>query len=370
MQRIRTDAETTRLEAEDLYKSFGATTAVDGVGFEVRDGEILALLGPSGCGKTTTLRLVAGFERADAGQIRIAGTRVEGADAHVAPEKRRVGLVFQDYALFPHLDVAGNVGFGLDRSRRRNGRVGEMLELVGLEGLGSRYPRELSGGQQQRVALARALAPEPDVLLLDEPFSNLDQTMRQRVRADVETILRDAGVTAIFVTHSQDEALSMADTVCVMRDGQIVQSAAPEELYLHPATPFVAEFIADATIVSGIRTDFGVDCRFASLAYDGPIPEGESVWVAIRPESVRLERDDKGGWIIQDREYYGHDEVVTLVQLEGSGSALRCRLDAGHILANGATVEPHIKITTGDVFAANGDRQRRIGESLATSDKH
>ena len=219
-----------------IHKSFRQVTAVDGATFSVEEGSVLALLGPSGSGKTTTLRLIAGFESPDAGTVEIAGTVVAGDGRFVPAERRRVGMVFQDYALFPHLSVRGNVAYGLPRGPERDRRVDEVLELVGLTATGERMPNQLSGGQQQRVALARALAPNPSVILLDEPFSNLDPALRGRVRDEVKRILREAGSTAIFVTHDQEEAFALADSVGVMLAGQIVQMGSPEAVYADPAT--------------------------------------------------------------------------------------------------------------------------------------
>ena len=214
------------LRCDGLSKAFGDAAAVDDASFHVTAGTVLALLGPSGCGKTTTLRLIAGLDRPDAGTIVLGGSEVQGPDVSVPPERRRVGLVFQDYALFPHLDVRANVGFGLSRRNGRAARVAETLELVGLSALASRMPHELSGGQQQRVALARALAPNPRVVLLDEPFSNLDAALRNDLRNDVRRVLRESGTTAVFVTHDQEEALSLADQVAVMIDGRVLQVGA------------------------------------------------------------------------------------------------------------------------------------------------
>lgn len=349
-----TTAAELRLRLEGVTKRFVDEVAVASLDLEVASGEIVALLGPSGCGKTTTLRLVAGFERADAGTVTIDGTVVEGGGVHVPPEKRRVGVVFQDYALFPHLDVAGNVAFGLPRTQRRsrdgNGRVGELLDLVGLAGTAERRPHELSGGQQQRVALARALAPDPALVMLDEPFSNLDAALRQRMRAEVETILRGAGATAIFVTHSQEEALSMADRVAVMSDGALEQVAAPEDLYRRPATPFVAEFIADATVVEG-EVDTGgmltTPAGRTQIATTASPPAGR-VQVALRPESVVLTPTTGGAARVCDREYYGHDEVVT-VELS-DGTRIRSRRDADHILALGDHVDVALAVDLADVY--------------------
>ena len=241
------------VSVRDARKEFNRLAAVRNVSFELQQGQLMALLGPSGCGKTTTLRLIAGFERLDDGEIEIGGRIVAGKGLHLPPEKRRIGMVFQEYALFPHLSVDQNVRFGLhsypDDPQRR---VAAVLELVGLSGFGPRMPHELSGGQQQRVALACALAPQPELVLLDEPFSNLDAGLRVRVRAEVRSILRQANATAIFVTHDQEEALSLVDTVAVMIDGTIRQAARPQALYRQPADRDVAAFLGDANFLPGI----------------------------------------------------------------------------------------------------------------------
>jgi iron(III) transport system ATP-binding protein len=315
------------IETSGLHKAFGAVRAVDGADLQVQAGTTAALLGPSGCGKTTMLRLLAGFERPDAGSVTVGGRLVAGPGTFMAPELRRVGMVFQDYALFPHLDVGGNVGYGLPRARRRNGRVGEMLELVGLEGLESRRPHELSGGQQQRVAIARALAGEPDVVLLDEPFSNLDASLRAQVRGEVRAILRQAGVTALFVTHDQEEALSLADVVAVMRAGRIEQVGTPDEVYERPATRWVAEFLGEADVFAARTGEGFVECELGRF----PVEAGFAgpAEVVVRPESISLSlRPDAGGRPshharVVRREFFGHDQLV-VVELE-SGLRLRSR---------------------------------------------
>jgi iron(III) transport system ATP-binding protein len=262
--------------------------AVDAVSLSVARGEILALLGPSGSGKSTLLRLIAGFELPDAGSVAINGRVVAEPGVAVPPERRGVGIVFQDYALFPHLTVEGNVAFGLhalDRRRRRE-RVRSFLELVGLPALARRYPHELSGGQQQLVALARALAPAPAVLLLDEPFSNLDADLRGQMREDVEKILRETETTVIFVTHGQDEAFGIADRVGVLGHGRLEQLDTPETIYHRPATPFVAEFVGDARFVPGVVRAGDVVTDVGTFALDGDAPAGAEVDVMIRPDDV------------------------------------------------------------------------------------
>ena len=299
--------------------------AVKDLDLEVRRGGILALLGPSGCGKTTTLRLIAGFEAPDSGTVEVGGRTVAGPQANVPPEKRRVGMVFQDYALFPHLSVEQNVAYGLPSGKKRKGRVEEVLALTHLEGLGDRMPHELSGGQQQRVALARALAPEPAVVLLDEPFSNLDASLRVRVRSEMREILRDAGATAVFVTHDQEEALSLADEVAVMMRGTVVQSAPPETLYHCPATREVASFVGEANFLPGTAQNDQVSCALGDIPIVGS-GEGE-VDVMLRPEALVLRGLPNGQATVEDREFYGHDQLLKL-RLD-SGRTLRARLVGG-----------------------------------------
>lgn len=240
------------LELDGIAKRYRGQAVVDGVSLQVRPGEMVCLLGPSGCGKTTTLRIVAGFEELDAGTVRLAGTDV----SRLPPERRDIGFMFQSYALFPHMTVAANVGFGL-RMRgvarsRRTAAVEEALALVRLDGLADRLPRQLSGGQQQRVALARAIAFRPRLLLLDEPLSNLDAGLRETLRDEIRRVQKDTGVTALFVTHDQSEALAIADRVAVMRGGKVVQFDTPAAVYTRPADPFVAGFIGQANLLPGV----------------------------------------------------------------------------------------------------------------------
>jgi iron(III) transport system ATP-binding protein len=291
----RTTTDGTVLELSNVVKRFAGETAVDGVDLTVREGELLTLLGPSGCGKTTTLRTIAGLEAPTEGTVRVGGEIVAGERKTVPPEERDVGMVFQEFALFPHLSVAENVAFGLDDrdSDAAQQRVADLLDLVGLDGYGDRSPTDLSGGQRQRVALARSLAPEPDVLLLDEPFSNLDVALRVEMREEVTRILDEADVTAVSVTHDQEEALSISDRVAVMSDGHIEQVGSPASLFEHPESRFVASFLGQASFVPGKITRESVDTTIGSYGRDllqGVTDEyvGAEVDVLVRPDDLRL----------------------------------------------------------------------------------
>ena len=290
-----------------------------------RQGELVALLGPSGSGKTTLLRIIAGFETPDAGTVAIGGRLVAGDGVWEEPERRRIGMVFQDGALFPHLTVAGNVGFG----DAGPGRVDECLALVGLTDRSGSYPHELSGGERQRVALARALAPEPDVVLLDEPFASLDAGLRATLREEVAAILRKAGASALFVTHDQQEALSLADVVVVMRDGHVEQTGTPEDVYGAPTSRWIAEFLGDAKVLPGTAANGVVECELGSFPTERAFVG--AVDVVVRPELLSISAangsDGAGGAGVParvvDRSYFGHDQVVEL-QLR-SGEHVRSR---------------------------------------------
>ena len=306
------------LDLDHVTKGFARDRppATDRLSFTLESGRILALLGPSGCGKTTTLRLIAGFETPDEGRIAIAGQTVADAarGIHVAPEVRGVGVVFQDYALFPHLTVGQNVGFGLERASRsdRRARVAQILGLVGLTEFIERYPHELSGGQQQRVAVARALAPAPALILLDEPFSNLDTDLRSQMRDEIEKILRATGTTAIFVTHDQEEAFTIADQVGVLDHGRLEQLGSPETIYHNPSTPFVAEFVGAADFLPGVVTAEGVATEVGLFGgVDGHAP-GQRVRVMIRPDDVTFVPDETGDAVIVRRYFRGSETLYCL----------------------------------------------------------
>ncbi len=303
-----------------LYKSFGTTVVLTGIDLTVPSGSLAAVLGPSGCGKTTLLRIVAGFERADGGRVELAGCTVSGPSVDVAPERRRIGIVPQEGALFPHLSVGRNVGYGLSRgTRRSSGRVAEVLDLVGLRGYAERMPHELSGGQQQRVAVARALAPRPSLILLDEPFSALDTGLRAEVRADVCAALRADGATAVLVTHDQEEAMSTADLVAVMRAGRMVQAASPRALYLGPADLGVASFVGDTVLLEGTLSGGRALTALGSLAVRDPVPAGGAVRVVLRPEQLVLSANGDGVPArVREQVFFGHDALVHLELGDGA----------------------------------------------------
>jgi len=332
---------------ESTHGSGPPVGAVNNATLDIPAGSILALLGPSGCGKTSLLRAIAGLERPKHGTISIGGRCVSSAQTWVQPERRSVGMVFQDGALFPHLTVAENVAFGLRRSslamnrRKRSERVGEMLELVDLADLGDRYPGTLSGGQQQRVALARSLAPQPSVLLLDEPFSALDAALRIQVRAEVARIVRDVSVTTIFVTHDQDEAFVLGDRVAVLRNGYIEQVGTPDELYRHPSTRWVAGFVGEANLVRGQLDTSSGDTGLANTLL-GPVPIATPIAagsdgdldILVRPEQVDLRPGDCA--LVTNVEYYGHDVRYEL-QLD-DGSTLAARTKSSELRERGTRV--------------------------------
>ena len=301
----------------DVSKSYGTVSVLRGVDLEIESGTFAAVLGVSGCGKSTLLRLLAGFDAIDAGEIEIDGTLVDDGIRHLSPNHRRVGYVPQEGALFPHLDVRANVAFGLPRGERAGGRADELIALVGLDGLQQRRPHELSGGQQQRVALARALATQPDVVLLDEPFSALDPELRASMRAEVRATLKSLGTTTVLVTHDQEEALSCADTVAVLRDGTITQAGTPRELYLSPCNAELARFLGEANILPARLEAGRAQTPIGGLALRTPPPDPQSREgvVVVRPEELVIAAVNGSGpanATVTRVEYYGHDARVEL----------------------------------------------------------
>lgn len=315
------------VKVRDLEHSYGEEPVLHGVSIDVSPGESIALLGPSGCGKTTLLRLIAGLERPSSGSITIGDDLVAG-ETWVPPDRRRVGMVFQDWALFPHLSVGKNVAYGISKSTSKSAEVSAALEMMGLAGLEDRMPATLSGGQQQRVALARALAPRPGVLLLDEPFSNLDTSLRIEVRTEVRQLLADLGITSIFVTHDQDEAFIVGDRVAVMRKGRIVQTDSPQGLYHHPVDQWTAEFVGTVSLLKGEAQSGFAKCSLGSIAIDPQL--NGSVDIMIRPEQLSI--TEGGDAEVQAVEYYGHDSMI-FVTIGDDQVRVRCgpsvRFDRG-----------------------------------------
>lgn len=337
------------LEAVTHQFSLQNLPAVSAVSFSLQPGELLSLLGPSGCGKTTLLRLIAGFEHPQSGRIEIGQHCVAGDGDWVAPEKRGVGMVFQDYALFPHLTVQQNIAFGLQGKPAVavRQRVQETLTLVGLEGLADRSPHQLSGGQQQRVALARALAPHPFLVLLDEPLSNLDVQVRLRLRQELRQILKASGTAAVFVTHDQEEALSISDRVAVMQQGRLEQIGTPEALYTEPASRFVAEFVTQANLLAAHRqpqswqTDLGeIALHRVEAKNSAQITQLDRVDLMLRQEDLRLSLDETGTAVVRDRQFLGREYCYTVHLASGMQLVARTAVDC--CLPVGATVRPAI----------------------------
>ncbi|MDA1189907.1 MAG: ABC transporter ATP-binding protein [Chloroflexi bacterium] len=330
----------TVLECASVSKSYDGVAAVRDASFTLAKGEIMSILGPSGCGKTTLLRLIAGFERVDAGEITVQGKQVASANSHVQPERRNIGMVFQEYALFPHLTVGKNVTFGLKDvpDDKKEQRLAEVLQLTRLEGLGNRYPSELSGGQQQRVALARTLAPEPVMVLLDEPFSNLDATLRSQVRAEVQSILHDQGASTIFVTHDREEAFAMADRVGVMFDGNLVQIDTPGAMYRFPTTADVARITGVSDLLEGTIEGGRVATEAGKLPWMSAqdIGDSDSVSVLVRADDFLVMPNPNAKAVVVSREYRG-DAMILVVRLP-SGATVHCRQGPYSELAAGTQV--------------------------------
>ncbi len=298
------------LRISDLSISYAGKSVLSGLSLHAAKGELTAILGASGAGKSTLLRLIAGFESPDAGTIELEGEVIANSELSLEPEKRGIGIVPQDSALFSHLSVFDNVGFGLPKDSNRVKRVKELLDLVGMAEFADRKPSSLSGGQQQRVALARALAPKPKLILLDEPFSALDQELRTRLREDVKRALVAENATAILVTHDQEEALSLAEKVAVLRDGRIIQAGAPTEIYNSPADLGIATFLGDSVLVDGVVRDGKVETALGKLSALNKVSEGERGVVAIRSENFYLQPNPSGDSEVVGRVFFGHDAVV------------------------------------------------------------
>jgi len=280
---------------------------------DVWKGSITGILGSSGSGKTTALRLIAGFDRPDAGIIEMKNEVIVSDEVWLPPERRNIGMVFQDYALFPHLTVEKNIAFGLGKNDLAQGRLKEVIDMCNLSGLINKFPQELSGGQQQRVALARALAPNPEVILLDEPFTSLDAQMARVLRDEVVELLKNTETTAIIVTHDQEEALSVCDVVSVLEKGKIIQSSTPQEIYLNPVSKTVANSVGDPNILKGFSIDGRVETSLGTFvsAYEGALD------VSIRPECIELNLDSEGSYIVKECTFYGHDQVISFQNSKG-----------------------------------------------------
>ena len=292
-----------------ITKNFGEGNVLKGISLEVQQDELLAILGSSGAGKSTLLRLIAGFEKPDQGEIVFDGNVVAG-QSFLPAEKRKIGIVPQDGALFPHLNVYDNIGFGIAKDPNKDSRIQQLLKLIELEGLEKRKPQELSGGQMQRVALARALAPKPKLVLLDEPFGALDAELRDRLRNDVRRIIHAEGVSAILVTHDQEEALSLADRVAVLREGRIIQVGTPTEIYNSPADIGIATFLGESVLIDGKVTEGKVATDLGKLTALNQVVEGQSGVVAIRSENFYLQPNPTGDSEVVGRVFFGHDAVV------------------------------------------------------------
>ena len=346
------------LQCAGVSKRYGDVQAVLELHLTAKAGQILALLGPSGCGKTTTLRLIAGFEQPDDGEISIGSRLVSSPTSSVPPERRRIGMVFQEGALFPHLTVEQNVGYGLRREQGRAGRIEDALALVGLSSMRKRMPHELSGGQQQRVALGRALVPRPDILLLDEPFSNLDAKLSEQLRGDVAEILRSSGVTAVFVTHDQEAALHVGDAVALMNEGRVEQVGSPASIFHTPATRYAAEFLGTVDFLP-VRFEHGIlaselgpmdQALVSSLDLNGSV--SHLLEIMVRPDCLECFPDGDGDGVILDREFRG---AFYLYRIRlASGNQVRCLMSHIVELPVGAPVSVRLRVGHQTRLFANG----------------
>ena len=301
------------IRTRSVSKSYDEEQVLSDFNLDVWKGSITGILGSSGSGKTTALRLIAGFDRPDAGIIEMKNEVIVSDEIWLPPERRNIGMVFQDYALFPHLTVEKNIAFGLGKNDLEQGRLKEVIDMCNLSGLINKFPQELSGGQQQRVALARALAPNPEVILLDEPFTSLDAQMARVLRDEVVELLKNTETTAIIVTHDQEEALSVCDVVSVLEKGKIIQSSTPQEIYLNPVSKTVANSVGDPNILKGFSIDGRVETSLGTFvsAYEGALD------VSIRPECIELNLDSEGSYIVKECTFYGHDQVISFQNSKG-----------------------------------------------------
>ena len=301
------------IRTRSVSKSYDEEQVLSDFNLDVWKGSITGILGSSGSGKTTALRLIAGFDRPDAGIIEMQNEVIVSDEVWLPPERRNIGMVFQDYALFPHLTVEKNIAFGLGKNDLEQGRLKEVIDMCNLSGLINKFPQELSGGQQQRVALARALAPNPEVVLLDEPFTSLDAQMARELRDEVVELLKNTETTAIIVTHDQEEALSVCDVVSVLEKGKIIQSSTPQEIYLNPVSKTVANSVGDPNILKGFSIDGRVETSLGTFvsAYEGALD------VSIRPECIELNLDSEGSYIVKECTFYGHDQVISFQNSKG-----------------------------------------------------
>ena len=301
------------IRARSVVKSYGSEKVLSDFNLDIWNGSIVGILGISGSGKTTALRLLAGFDKPDSGIIEMRDRVISSQETFLPPEERNVGMVFQDYALFPHLNVEKNISFGLSRDEIKIGRLEEVLSMCNLETYRNKFPQELSGGQQQRVSLARALAPKPEVVLLDEPFTSLDAHMARDLREEVISLLRQTETTALIVTHDQEEALSVCDVVSVLENGSVIQSATPQEIYLNPVSQTVANSVGDPNILKGFSIDGRVETSLGTFvtAYNGALD------VSIRPECIELLLDSEGSYVVKECTFYGHDQVVSFQNSKG-----------------------------------------------------
>jgi iron(III) transport system ATP-binding protein len=350
--------KSTILSLESVSKQFSSKNnfAVKDISFTLEKGDLLGLLGPSGCGKTTLLRIIAGFEQLSTGTVTLAGRLVNSSSCWLPPEVRNTGMVFQDYALFPHLTIAENIAFGLKvksknfKAKDIKDRVAQVLMLVGLSGLEKRYPHEISGGQQQRIALARALAPQPELILLDEPLSNLDVQVRERLRYEIRSILKASGTSAIFVTHDQEEAMAICDKIGVMQAGKLEQIGTPEEIYTEPSCRFVAEFVTHANFLPATRqgdmweTEIGV-IALPTLPIYTALDNGE---LMLREEDLILKADENAAIVVKDRQFLGREYRYCLQT--ASGKRLHARTNVSTQLPVGTRVKLSVATLTPQVF--------------------